>query len=66
MILLSTTQMAEWHAKNPNKTATSIQKIIEQTEIYMIGQCSSSDEDQLHYCETRTKCLQELSCTLFY
>ena len=56
---------AEWHAKNPNKTATSVKKIIEQPEIYMIGQCSSSDEDQLHYCETRIECLQELSSTLF-
>ena len=55
----------EWHAKYPNKTATSIPKIIEQPEIYMIGQCSSSDEDQLHFCETRTECLQELSSTLF-
>ena len=31
----------------------------------MICQCSSSDEDQLHYCETRTECLQELSSTIF-
>ena len=44
----------EWHAKYPNKTAASIPKIIEQPEIYTIGQCSSSDEDQLHFCETRT------------
>ena len=32
----------EWHGKYPKKTATSIQKIIEQPEVYMIGQCSSS------------------------
>ena len=51
-------------SKYPNKTATSIQQIIEQPEIYMNGQCSPSDEHHLHYCETRTECLQELSSTL--
>ena len=31
----------------------------------MIGQCSLSDEDQLHYCEVRTECLQQSPSTIF-
>ena len=31
----------------------------------MIGQYSSSDEDQFHYYETRTECLPQLSSTIF-
>ena len=55
----------EWHAKYPNRTTRSIQKITEQTEIYITGLYSSSDEDHLYYCETRTECLQQLPSTIF-
>ncbi|CAB4002556.1 Hypothetical predicted protein [Paramuricea clavata] len=55
---------AVFHTPEEYKEKTSksvdIQKEIENPEVHIIARCSSADQEQLTYAETRVECIQEL------
>lgn len=40
--------------------SVEIQREIEKPDVHFIARCSSADEEQLTYAETRVECVQEL------
>lgn len=52
----------EW--KQMHSENIDIQNIIEEPYLYIAGRSSSTDQDQLQYCETRRDCLEQMNVIL--